>query len=139
MKQEKEPGTNYFDTEKKVYHTLRRHCGVLLPYYYGEASCMSPFHSPKRAHVISEAKGKCLLEVPKETRPEVVSKLERTLAQISKCGIIHADPLPDHVFINDNGAMLIDWELAEFDTVDQAEKMNKGDLTHMLHMVAWEY
>jgi len=66
-----------------------------------------------------------------ENKKEIFEKLLIAYDTTSDSGVIHADPELYHVYIHENGAMLIDWDSAEHVEVDEARKMNRGDLENL--------
>lgn len=107
MKQEKPQYEKHFDAEREAYLHLSRYWGSLLPHYYGQVNCVD---QKSRAHILGEGKGTQLTRIKREHRNAAFAKLEHTYEVISDCGIIHGCPLPEHAFISEDGAMLIDWD-----------------------------
>jgi tRNA A-37 threonylcarbamoyl transferase component Bud32 len=64
-------------------------------------------------------------------------KLREALEGISQFGIVHGDLRPEHAYIHEEGAMFIDWDLAELNN-EAAIDVNMIDLRHMMKMTGWE-
>jgi len=133
IKQEKPQYEKYFEAEKQAYLSLSPYWGSLLPHYYGEADCVD---QKSRAHVISEAKGTQLTKIKKQNYDSAFLMLKHTYEVISEYGIIHGRPFPEHAFIYENGAMLIDWDEAEVEeNFGEAKTINMIDHMDMQRMM----
>jgi hypothetical protein len=132
LKQEDPHSGKSFDAERNSYLSLFQWWDILLPHYYGETFCVK---ERRRAHILSEAKGIQLSQVPERDHENAFRELEKTYHRISEYGIVHGDPVPQHVFIHKHGAMLIDWNLAEFTTSGEAKTINLVDFNDMKRMI----
>jgi len=131
LKQEQRGHEKLFRAEKEVVSILSPQWGVLLPYYYGETTC-----DGEKAHVFSEAKGTQLFKLEGEELELAFVKLEKAYETMSQYLVIHGDPAPEHVFIHEHGAMMIDWGWSEIaKNVDEARQQNILDLQQVRFMM----
>jgi hypothetical protein len=68
---------------------------------------------------------------------EIIKKLEKIYKEILKFSITYANPIIEYIYISNNKAILIDWDLAEFSTANKVKENNRLDLRYMISIKGW--